>query len=57
MADFDPIGEHDKPDEGKSERPDENIPLNSGRAMGGSTWESEREQDHRDITIETKPNP
>ena len=27
MADFNPIGEHDKPDEGTGEKPDENILL------------------------------
>ena len=37
MADFDSIGEHDKPDEGTNERPDENIPLNTGGAIGGGT--------------------
>ena len=41
MADLDPIGEHDKPEEGTSERPDENIPLNPG----GGTWKPEREQE------------
>ena len=46
MADFDSIGEHDKPDEGLSESPDENIPLNPrGGAMGGSTFEPVQEQE------------
>ena len=45
MTDFDPIGEHDKPDKGASEKPAENIPLNPGGAMAGSTWEPEREQE------------
>ena len=46
MADFDPIGEHDKPNEGTSARPDQTIPLSpGGGAIGGSSWESEREQE------------
>ena len=45
MADHDPIGEHDKPDEGMSKRPDENIPLSPGGAIGEDTWEPEREQE------------
>ena len=45
MADVDinPFGDHDKTDF----HPDdigENIPLNPGGEMGGSTWEPEREQ-------------
>ena len=40
MSDFDPFGEHDKPDQGSSEWPDEGemIPLTPGGVIeGGST--------------------
>ena len=45
MADFDPIGEHDKLNKGTSEWPDtgENILLIPGGIMGGSSWEPEQE--------------
>ena len=41
MSDLHPFGEQDKPEEGISERPDENIPLNPR----GGTWKPEREQE------------
>ena len=40
MSDFDPFREHEKPDQGSSEWPDEGerIPLTPGRVIeGGST--------------------
>ena len=46
MTDFDPIGKHDKPDDGMSEWPDENIPLTpGGGVMGRPTWGPERKQE------------
>ena len=39
--DIDPFGEHDKTEEPT----DENIPLDPVTPAGGSTWESEREQE------------
>ena len=42
--DIDPFGEHDKTDSHRDET-DENIPLDLGGAMGGSTWELEHEQE------------
>ena len=43
MSDFDPFREHDKPDEGMNEQPDEDetIPLNPMGSQMGSSWEPE----------------
>ena len=42
--DIDPFGEHGKTD-AQLDETGENIPLNPGGVMGGSTWQTEREQE------------